>query len=631
MSDCVIHKWLHIFLDQVHTTAHHEIGSVVWIVVATLVLFVGWIAIPVYALVKKHKTLESLKESELKYKSTMESALVGIYVIQDLKFTYVNPAMVKYFGYDSAEDLISVSPIEITAPEDREKVKRRLTERAVGIVSDPYTVRCIRKDGSRFIATVWGKGVSVNNRPASVGTLVDITSQIEDQKSIERLAYYDQLTELPNRAYFAIRADEALERAQSKTTHTNFGLFLIDIDDFKRINDTRGHAYGDLVLQEVASRIHPKIRACANQCHLHRECRCFAARLGGDEFVILLEGIVDTQHADHAANEILQSFYDPVLIEGHKLNISVSIGIALYPQSGSSVSTLLKSADLALYAAKERGKNQYYFHDKSLSNKIDTLVQYERHIRYFVETEDFDVHFQAIYDVELDKIVGAETLFRSNVDKFGPLDLQTVIDVAEQTGLIVPLGAAIFKRACIECKKCDVLGPDRINSVNVSTRQLEDPEFVNMCCKTMDLIGVAPHNMAIEVTESMLMNNPDEGHAKLLELRELGMQVFIDDFGKGFSSMTYLRHLPADKLKIDKAFIDDITDDRAAVDMLQGINDLAHNLGLKTCAEGVETKEQLEILRMLEIDQVQGYLIGKPVPAEEFTCPKKEGEKLWLK
>lgn len=564
----------------------------------------------------KGRTINYDWRIEGNFRSLYDNAAVG-FAINDFEtgqFIRVNPAFCDIVGF-SEEELLEMTYWDLTPPKYVREEHKLIKSMSLGSTYGPYEKEYITKTDGMTPVLLTGVVVKDSGGKNAIWSVVqDISRRKEAEDAVFQLAYYDSLTGLPNRAHFIEKAKTIVDGARERKNHCAF--FLIDVDGFKRINDSLGHAFGDKVLRYIADLFSECIR---HTCEDTGDCgRSFCARLGGDEFIITIENIADEAEAHMLASKILEHFQGPVEVDNRRINLSVCIGVSMYPQDGTGVSRLLKAADLALYAAKENGKNQYFFHTESITTRFEEFYKYEHIIEYFIETEDFDIHFQPIYDIRKKRPIGTEALFRANTDRFGPLDLGFLIEVAEETGLIVPLGAAIFKRACEKCASCALMGEDRVISINVSVRQLEDHDFVEMCCTTMRLAGVEPKNVAIEVTESLVMKESLDVIQKLSLMQNIGVHIFIDDFGKGYSSMTYLRHLPADKLKIDMEFIRDIEDDPTAVEIIRGINNLAHSLDLVTCAEGVETQEQLKILTKLGVDQIQGYYIGKPMSFEDL-------------
>lgn len=432
-------------------------------------------------------------------------------------------------------------------------------------------------------------------------------------KNMQHLAYYDPMTDLPNRTHFQHHVQSIFERA--KQTNSRFAYFLIDIDDFKRINDSFGHKAGDDFLKEVASRL---TTAVDRRCSLEADCKCFVARLGGDEFVLVIEKIFDADQAREIVEDVFSSIKLPFEIDGNLIYATISVGIALYPFDGSSTSALLKAADVALYAAKNRGKNTYSFHDMELNTQLQEYIQYENAIRYFIETGDFDLAYQPIIEVASKMVSGVEVLFRANKRKYPTLTLCKILRIAEEDGLIVDLGKQILKKACMTAKQWIEKYPPFKLSVNISIRQLNDENILTDVFNILNTIQYPYHNLIFEITETIFMQNFAENVHKLTELRSRGIGVSIDDFGTGYSSMTYIKQLPVDKLKIDMSFIKDIAVDKKAEEIVKAIILMANTLGIKSCAEGVETFEQLNMLKKMQCDSVQGYLCSPPQPPNEI-------------
>lgn len=559
-----------------------------------------------------------------KLRTISEHTLSELYVFdqETWKFSFVNEVALRNLGFTSTE-IIELTPLDLKHEFSKDTFHELLTPIATGKEkSVHFTTEHTRKDGSTYPVEVYLESARVANHRCFVASILDITERVERDNIIYNLAYFDQMTGLPNREHFVKQATVLLDRAKRRDWKTAF--FTINVDDLKRINDTFGNKFGDEVLKRVAHYIDSYVKT---RCLLEDDdCKCFCSRLGGDEFAVIVENVHSIDEADELTFDLFDMFNEPIDIDGREVSVTVSAGISMYPSDGDSVDRLMTASNLALRMAKSYGKNQHFFHNKSIRTKFEELMRYENLIRRMIDEETLDVHFQPIYSLTEDKVIGAEALLRTDDDVYGPLDLGEVITVAEETGLIVELGELVFRRACEECKRCDELGPKRIVSVNVSLRQVQDPEFVDMFDYIMQNVGVHPHNIALEVTESVMMESGVAVAEKLRKLQDKGVHVFIDDFGKGYSSMNHLRKLPANKLKIDKEFIDDLEFDSVSVEIVKGINNLAHSLDLLTCAEGVETETQKKILTQLGVDQIQGYLIGKPVAAGTFKCIHKGGK-----
>lgn len=447
--------------------------------------------------------------------------------------------------------------------------------------------------------------------------LRDLTVELENEQQLARLTRYDDLTNIPNRTYLNAKAEQALAHAQNK--EQGFAMFFIDVDNFKKVNGIYGYFGGDLLLRQVAKRLDQVVKE-----HFERgsprsktnRWNCFAARLSGDEFMILFENIASRQEASEAGKLVQERLSHPFLIDGENVKVNFSLGASLYPQDGTTITTLLRAADVALQNAKSRGKNRMCFHNRSMDVEAAQYFQYEKTIQYFIDSLDFNIAFQPTFRID-GELRGAEVLFRANTTQFPDIRYDKMISVAEQTDTIIGLGAAILQKACEAGAELNKRH-DLLISVNASVKEVNDPLFVDNIKRALDHSGLPPNRLALEVTESLIVTNYAK-HSKTLQyLRDMGVRISIDDFGKGYSSMAHLRYLPADKLKIDKSFIDEIVHDEKTREIVKGIISMAHILGLVVIAEGVETEEQRHILEKLNIDQLQGFLFSKALPQQEF-------------
>ena len=438
------------------------------------------------------------------------------------------------------------------------------------------------------------------------------------EDTIYNLAYYDSLTGLPNRYHFNEKADSLVTRANEH--QRTLALFLVDLDDFKKVNDSLGHLIGDEVLKEISRRLDKSLHdaSCYTKCGLMHDPNNFTARLGGDEFVLILNDIADEAQCGKIAEHIIAEFNKPITVDGYDLNTSVSIGISMLPVDGHSMSSLLKAADLALYAAKDNGKNQYYFHEQSMVTKLKEAILYEKIIRDIIDTKEFEVHYQPIFEAQEYKACGVEALLRVKHDLIPNIRLDKLIKVAEDTGLIIPLGEEILRRACWQCRGCLDGGHDLVVAVNLSIRQLEQHNIVETIFNILEEANLPPRHLAVEVTETSLMECFEPVNEKLTLLQDAGINVSLDDFGTGYSSMEYVKKLSINKLKIDISFVRDINEDEKSVEIVKAMTLLGQTLEMIVCAEGVETEEQFLTLRDIGVDQVQGYLMGKPMPADQL-------------
>jgi diguanylate cyclase (GGDEF)-like protein len=435
---------------------------------------------------------------------------------------------------------------------------------------------------------------------------------------VRELAYYDSLTGLPNRLSYKERLAYALE--QASRAQRMVAAFFIDLDHFSRINDTLGHEVGDQLLRHVASRL----RSCCRE----REDEVGpalvsmapeVARLGGDEFTIIMAGLQDAQDAAKLARRILSSFAHPVRVGTHEIFISASIGIAIYPYDGEDIDTLLMHADTAMYKAKEQGGSSYQAYSKSMTTTALQRLTLENDLRRALNRNEFEIHYQPIVDAYTGTVVGAEALFRWRHPELGLLLPSEFIPLAEENGLIVPMGEWILENACLQNRAWQDSGLPRIRvSVNLSSRQLKR-SLIDTVAKGLQQSGLEPRYLSLELTESVLVNHHKEGTDALHALRAMGLHLAVDDFGTGYSSFSYLKHFPLDTLKIDRSFIREIAVQPDDAAITTAIIAMGHALGLRVIAEGVETEAHLTLLQKQGCDEIQGYLVGRPVAADRFV------------
>ena len=525
--------------------------------------------------------------------------------------------------------------------------------RAILYGSDEYEWTYIRKDGSRFpvhlsisalhneagdISGFIGIGVDITDRRRADEAILhanevlerrvlERTAQMEETNSqlqseitvrglieqeMRRMAHYDALTGLPNRNLLNDRIEQAIERGR-RNKH-KVGVLFIDLDHFKTINDTLGHHIGDLLLSQVASRMTYMLRATDT-----------LGRLGGDEFLLLAPDVDDVEKLSTIAEKLIEILAQPITVNAHVLHVTPSIGVCCFPEHGNDRETLMRNADTAMYYAKASGRNNYKFYTESLNTAVDNRFQIENALRYAMELNELSVHYQPLFDMRSKRVFGLEALLRWNCKTLGPLSPAQFIPIAEDSGLIIPIGSWVLREACIQVKHWrDTLGQDLVLAVNLSPQQFRQPDLVSVVAQILSETGFPAEALELEITESSLMHNVNDVIATLHQLVDLGVRLAIDDFGTGYSSLSYLRHFPVHKLKIDQSFVRDIGVDERGMGIVTTIIALAKTLGLDVIAEGVETPEQQARLSEQGCYYFQGYLLSRPLPVDAATKFLKE-------
>ena len=447
----------------------------------------------------------------------------------------------------------------------------------------------------------------------------DITERKSAEAEIYNLAYYDELTELPNRELFS----QSLERTirQARREDQKFAVLFVDLDRFKRINDTLGHSIGDELLKDVATRLAKCIRATDSVAHLHAAAteHIKLARLGGDEFVIKLYGVDSQETVAAIARRIIGALTPPFSCAGHQFVVTPSIGIALYPKDGSTGEELLMNADSAMYRAKNLGRNNFKFYSETMRTKSLHRLDLENQLRTAINEQQFTLFFQPKVDAQTSRLTGAEALLRWPHPDRGAIGPDEFIPIAEETGLIIPIGQWVLKEACRQVRRwCESAVGAVPVSVNISSHQFCDGGLERDVFEAINGAGIDARLLELEITESVLLQDVDNTLAELRTLKKSGISLSIDDFGTGYSSLSYLKRFPIDTIKIDRSFVKDLHRDADDAAICAAILAMSTQLGLKVVAEGVETREQLEFLRKHGCDDIQGFLFGRPRAADEF-------------
>lgn len=558
-----------------------------------------------------------LEESEKRYKTILESTSDGIWEFDtnthklSISTRYAHMLEMEEQSYDS----LSLDTLDnLFHPEDRETIHKNLKELDI-IDHDTIQFECRMKTKAGLYKWFTVKSKALRDRGGKIykkiGTLTDINDIKLYQQQLHYSAFYDSLTGLPNRLYLYENIGPTIVKAIK--SNENGAFIFIDVDNFKLINDTFGHSTGDILLKRIAERIS---QICTNNADI--------IRLSGDEFIILLSEAASAYSVSLFLKSLIAAFNEPFSIEGLVVNSTLSIGICMFPQDGDNLEVLLKNADTAMFKAKSSGRNNFTFYNKSMSENLIDRINLENNLKTALENNEFTLNYQPQLDLKSGKIGGMEALIRWDNPQLGRVPPTKFIPAAEEMGLIIPIGEWVLKTSCEFLAKLHNLGlTDLSISVNISIVQLIQTNFPAVVLKILKESGLQPEFLELEITETVLMENIDMNTEKLKKLKAIGIRIALDDFGKGYSSLNYLKSLPISTLKIDKSFMDDVLIDSSTESIVNSILQLGHRLGLSIVAEGIEEENQLEFLLSSECNLLQGYLLSKPLPEAEviaFLC-----------
>ncbi|MBF0166525.1 MAG: EAL domain-containing protein [Alphaproteobacteria bacterium] len=560
------------------------------------------------ALHQRDRALEESKRHLNLAHKVIEASLDGI-IITDMEgvIEAVNPAFTTLTGY-MAEEVIGQKPAMLRSGRHDAEFYAQMWNSIIARGHWQGEVWNRRKNGD--IYPEWLTITRIQDVEGGAtkfaGIFSDITERKKAEERIRNLAYFDVLTGLPNRRLFNDRLAMAINSA--KRHHQRLAILFLDLDLFKRINDTLGHSVGDRVLEEMSNRLKLSMREADT-----------VSRMGGDEFTVLMSEIHDVDDAVRSARRIIESIREPFLVEDRELFVTTSIGISVFPEDGDNPEVLVKNADIAMYRAKDLGRNSYQLYTPQMNAKSFERLAMENEMRKAIERGEFLLNYQVKMNLDTGGIAGAEALVRWNHPDLGLVPPADFIPLAEDTGLIVPLGEWVLRAACQQNKAWQDRGLPPIRmAVNISPHQFNQADLVGRVRGILAETGLDPKYLELEVTESVLMEHMDIAALMLNELRSLGVVTSIDDFGTGYSSLAYLKRIPIDALKIDASFMHEIATDESDAEIVSAIIGLAHNLRLKVVAEGVETEEQIAFLRSHGCDEIQGFLVSRPVSAENF-------------
>jgi diguanylate cyclase (GGDEF)-like protein/PAS domain S-box-containing protein len=532
---------------------------------------------------------------------------IYVFDADTLHFVQVNHGGLRNLGY-TMEELKTLTPLDLKPGFTRQSFESLLAPLRRGETRAlVFEAAHKRKDGSLYPVEVRLQLSQTESPPVFVAIIQDITERRQSEEQLRHLAHHDPLTDLPNRVLLQDRLKHAMREADRLDRLV--AVMFLDLDHFKNINDTLGHDIGDALLKVVAERLAVCLRPGDT-----------ASRLGGDEFTITLANVAHVDDVTHVAQKILDQFTSPFRIGGRDLFVSPSIGITLYPLDEKDDANLLRDADIAMYRAKELGRNQFQFYTPELNVRAARRLELETGLRQAIEKQEFILHYQPLVDMKTGKIRGMEALLRWQHPEFGLIPPMDFIPLAEDTGLIVPIGEWVLKTACAQIKAWHDAGfPGLQVAVNLSSKQLRDKNLIVVVKQALAATGLDGQHLDLELTESVLMQDMDLAATILKELKAIGVSFSLDDFGTGYSSLSYLKRFPIDYLKIDRSFVHDITTDSYGEGLVQAIIAMAKVLNIKVIAEGVETQQELDFLRHYGCDITQGYFCSRPLAVETFS------------
>ncbi len=554
---------------------------------------------------------EALRQAEEKYRAIFEDAVVGIFQITpEGRPLSINRALAQMHGYDSPEEFMAevsnVAQQLFVDPSSMDRMKEILAEK--GIVRGAE-VEIYRRDRTKKWALANMRAVrdADGNIVSLEGTVEDITDRKVAEERVQFLAYYDALTGLPNRTLLRDRLSTALAGARRRNDQV--AVLYLDLDRFKVINDSLGHSCGDLLLQDVAERL----KRWARQ-------QDTVARLGGDEFLIVLTGVKEISDVAVAAERLMDVMATEFVVQGHSFSISCSLGISIFPEHGTDAEALIKNADAAMYSAKESGRNAFRFFTEDMNAQVVERLTLESSLRRALDRKELFLMYQPQMDVSTRRITGLEALLRWQHPELGLVPPDRFIRIAENSGLIMPIGEWVLRTACSQARRWQDEGLPAVPvAVNVSAVQFRQEGFCELVRKVLHETGLAPKYLELEITESLLLSNADVMFSVFRKLKEMGLRLAIDDFGTGYSSLSYLKQFPVSKLKIDRSFVRDVAVNADDAAITNAIISMAKSLNLKVIAEGVENEAQMSFLRAHHCDEIQGYYFSKPLSVADVA------------
>ena len=612
------HTWQVEYIVEKTTLLRQFDPSLPWIALCIGLFATSLLYSVYYSLKSAHRRAEELatemtvelRQSEASLADAQHMAHLGNWLLDLTNETMIwSLETYRILGREPQDGLMRYQDfLDQIHDEDRQAVRDGLNRTAATgeEFSSEHRMKFVSGDSERWVHTIVRIGQD-EKKSMLRGTIMDITDRKSAENVLRHIANHDALTDLPNRSMFNECLRHALNR--SNRNHADVAVLFIDLDRFKIVNDTFGHTAGDRLLQDCASLLVSVLRRSD-----------IVARLGGDEFAVIVEQAGGLAGISAVAKKVLSAFEKPFIVDGHEFTVGASIGISTYPEDGTDVEELLKNADTAMYRAKIEG-NSYQFYSAKMNQDSMARFAMESHLRHAIERQEFLLYFQPKLDMQTGRIIGVEALLRWQHPDWGLVSPAQFIPLAEESGLIIEIGRWVLRVACEQCVKWQRRGHTGMRvAVNLSARQFKHKDLLSDISDALAETGIDADCLELEITESMVMENADEAISVLGKIKTMGVHLSIDDFGTGYSSLAYLRRLPVDCVKIDRAFVKDIPTEVDDMIISKSIIRLGHSLRLKVVAEGVETAEQFNFLKEEGCDEIQGYLISRPLPASELTA-----------
>lgn len=606
---------LRLFSDSTTTIDQYEfifLGAAFFLVLTTLLLIElkQVYRNSTHIIQQKQHVVSVLHEYKKRFEAIFDHTSVGVIIFQlDGKIEHANKNVKMMLGY-TEDDLLKMNFFHLVEDQQADHIQEGI-KYLIEDKQDMYQLEqkcCKRNREMIWVMTTLSLIRNEQNNPLYyIAQIQNITEKKQAEERLRYMAYHDPLTSLANRNKLEQFVEHLI--ATASRHKQSFAILFLDIDRFKNINDTIGHEAGDVLLQIIAERLRNTVRSTD-----------MVARLGGDEFVILVSDVKQAESAAVIAQKILRSIMEVVVIKGQELYVTTSIGISLYPHDGQTMQALMKNADLALYRSKDQGRNNYQFYTTEMTSRAIQKMALQTALGQALVRNEFSLHYQPKMEIRSRRITGIEALLRWENKQYSSISANEIIALAQETGLIIPVSEWILQTACRQLKVWHDMGLNTLTiAINCSARLFKQATFVDDILKTVTEAGLKPHSLEIEVTEQVIMDEPENTLRVLFALKDLGFKVAIDNFGTGYWSLNNLKKLEVDKIKIDRSFIRQVPVDEASAAITSAIIAMVNKLGIVSLAEGVETKQQLDFLSAQGCQEIQGYYLTRPIPEDLMT------------